>query len=170
MDGLIEIYDRWRRDNFCQVELSARSCTHSQVAIIYLIERNTADGIHPVFHWVQKANSPVVRDMFYFQTCNCGREELFFLSEEYAPSIECLRSCMRVGFPFKNSRVGLLALKFGDGPGFPSLASVTDVDGESIWFRASDAMREGCGIAACTHILEFKRLRLGTIIGIKRDW
>jgi Fe-coproporphyrin III synthase len=170
MDGLPGIFEKRRGDHFQQVEHIVRAGSHRKVAIIYVIDRNTAEGIEPFLRWVHETKFPVIGVMFYFHTPYYGRDELFLTSPERAPVIDRLLSCIRVGLPVINSRAGLLALKSGDWPRRFSVASVVDVDGESVCCRASDEVCADCGYAACTELTEFQRLRPSALLGMMRYW
>jgi len=170
MDGLPGIFDRRRGDNFHQVERIVRTGSTSKVAIIYVIDRNTAEGIMPFLQWVHETKFPVIGVMFYFHTPYYGRDELFLTAEERAPIIDCLLGCIQAGLPVINSRAGLLALKSGDWPRRFPVASVMDVDGESICCRASDEVCADCGYTACTELTESYRLKLSALFGMRRYW
>jgi MoaA/NifB/PqqE/SkfB family radical SAM enzyme len=170
MDGLPGIFERRRGDHFQQVEHVVRTSSHPQVAIIYVIDRNTAEGIEPFLRWVHETKFPVIGVMFYFHTPYYGRDELFLTAKERAPIIDRLLGCIRAGLPVINSRAGLLALKSGDWPRRFPIASVIDVDGESVCCRASDEVCADCGYAACTELTEFQRLRPSALLGMTRYW
>jgi Fe-coproporphyrin III synthase len=170
MDGLPGIFERRRGDHFRQVERVVRAGSHSKVAIIYVIDRNTTEGIEAFLRWVHETKLPVIGVMFYFHTPYYGRDELFLTVEERAPIIDRLLGCIRVGLPVINSRAGLLALKSGDWPRRFPVASVIDVDGESVCCRASDEVCADCGYAACTELTEFQRLRPSALLGMTRYW
>ena len=170
MDGLPGFFERRRGDHFRQVEHVVRAGSHPKVAIIYVIDRNTAEGIEPFLRWVHETKFPVIGDMSYFHTPYYGRDELFLTAEERAPIIDRLLGCIRAGLPVINSRAGLLALKSGDWPRRFSVASVIDVDGESVCCRASDEVCADCGYAACTELTEFQRLRPSALLGMTRYW
>jgi hypothetical protein len=135
-----------------------------------VIDRNTAEGIEPFLRWVHETKFPVIGFMFYFHTPYYGRDELFLTVEERAPIIDRLFSCIQAGQPVINSRAGLLALKSGDWPRRFPVASVIDVDGESVCCRASDEVWVGCGYAACTELTEFQRLRPSALLEMMRYW
>jgi MoaA/NifB/PqqE/SkfB family radical SAM enzyme len=170
MDGLPGIYERRRGDHFDQVESNIRSGLHSKAAVIYVIDRNTAEGIEPFLRWVKGTNLPVAGVMFYFHTPYYGRDELFLTADERALIIDQLIGCIQTGLPVMNSRAGLLALKSGDWPRRFPVASVIDVDGESVCCRASDEACIDCGYAACTELTEFQRLRPSAVLGMLRYW
>jgi len=170
MDGLPGIFERRRGDHFQQVEHVVRAGSHPKVAIIYVIDRNTVEGVEPFLRWVHETKFPVIGVMFYFHTPYYGRDELFLNAKERAPIIDHLLGCIRTGLPVINSRAGLLALKSGDWPRRFSVASVVDVDGESVCCRASDEVCADCGYAACTELTEFQRLRPSALLGMTRYW
>jgi MoaA/NifB/PqqE/SkfB family radical SAM enzyme len=170
MDGLPGTFERRRGDHFRRVEAVVRAGTHPKVAIIYVIDRNTRNGIEPFLRWVQETRFPVIGVMFYFHTPYYGRDELFLSAEERAPIIDRLLGCIRRGLPVINSRAGLAALKSGDWPRRFPVASVIDVDGESACCRAADEVCPDCGYAACTELTEFQRLRPSALLGMTRYW
>jgi Fe-coproporphyrin III synthase len=168
MDGLPGVFERRRGDHFRQVERVVRAASHARVAVIYVIDRNTAEGVEPFLRWVQETKLPVIGVMFYFHTPYYGRDALFLTAEERAPIIDRLLGCIRAGLPVINSRAGLLALESGRWRRRFSVASVVDVDGESVCCRASDEVCIDCGYAACTELTEFQRLRPSAILGMMR--
>jgi len=170
MDGLPGTFELRRGNHFNQVESAIREGRHPKVAVIYVIDRNTANGIELFLRWVQETKFPVIGVMFYFHTPYYGRDELFLTAEERAPIINWLLSCIRSGLPVINSRAGLLALKSGDWPRRVPVAYVMDVDGEYVCCRASDDICADCGYAACTEITEFQRLRASALLGMVRYW
>jgi MoaA/NifB/PqqE/SkfB family radical SAM enzyme len=170
MDGLPGTFELRRGDHFHQVESAIREGRHPRVALIYVIDRNTADGIEAFLRWVQETAFPVTGVMFYFHTPYYGRDELFLTTEERAPIIDRLLGCIRSGLPVLNSRAGLLALKSGDWPRRMPVAYVMDVDGEYVCCRASDDICPDCGYAACTELTEFRRLRPSAVLGMARYW
>jgi MoaA/NifB/PqqE/SkfB family radical SAM enzyme len=170
MDGLPGIFERRRGDHFHQVEHAVRAGSHPKVAVIYVIDRYTAEGIESFLRWVYETKFPVIGVMFYFHTPYYGRDELFLTAEERAPIIDRLLSYIRAGLPVINSRAGLLALKSGDWPRRFPVASVIDVDGESVCCRASDEVCTDCGYAACTELTEFQRLRPSALLSMTRYW
>ena len=87
-----------------------RESRHRKIAIIYVIDRNTASGIEPFLQWVHETHFPVVGVMFYFHTPYYGHDELFLTAQERAPIIDRLLGCIRTGLPVINLRAGLLAL------------------------------------------------------------
>jgi Fe-coproporphyrin III synthase len=170
MDGLPGVFDRRRGNHFQQVETIVRTAAFPRVAVIYVIDRNTAEGVEPFLQWVQDTKFPVMGAMFYFHTPYYGRDELYLTAEERAPIIDRLLDCIRAGLPVINSRAGLLALKSGNWPRRFPVASVIDVDGESVCCRASDEVCPDCGYAACTELTEFQRLRPSALLGMLRYW
>jgi Fe-coproporphyrin III synthase len=170
MDGLPGIFEKRRGDHFQQVERTVRTALHPKVAVIYVIDRNTAEGIEPFLQWVEETKFPIIGVMFYFHTPYYGRDELFLTATERAPIIDRLLDCVRTGLPVLNSRAGLLALKSGDWPRRPAIASVVDVDGESVCCRASDEVCKDCGYTACIELTEFQRLRPSAVLGMLRYW
>ena len=170
MDGLPGVFDKRRGDHFHQVEHAVRTCLHPKVAVIYVIDRNTEEGIEPFLQWVTETKFPIIGVMFYFHTPYYGRDELFLTAEERAPIIDRLLGCVDARLPILNSKASLLALKSGNWPRRPKIASVVDVDGESICCRASDEAYKDCGYTACIELVEFQRLRLSAVIGMMRYW
>jgi MoaA/NifB/PqqE/SkfB family radical SAM enzyme len=170
IDGLPGTFELRRGDHFHRVERAVRQGRHPKVAVIYVIDRNTADGIEPFLRWVHETKFPVIGVMFYFHTPYYGRDELFLTAEERAPIIDRLLGCLRAGLPMLNSRAGLLALRSGDWPRRMPVAYVADVDGESVCCRASDNVCVDCGYAACTELTEFQRLRPSAVLGMTRYW
>jgi Fe-coproporphyrin III synthase len=170
MDGLPGVFERRRGDHFEQVERAVRASATGHVAIIYVIDRNTAKGVEPFLHWVRDTKLPVIGVMFYFHTPYYGRDELFLTAEDRAPIIDRLLGSIRVGLPVINSRAGLLALQSGNWPRRFGVASVLDVDGESVCCRASNEVCADCGYAACTELTEFQRLRPSALLGMMRYW
>jgi MoaA/NifB/PqqE/SkfB family radical SAM enzyme len=170
MDGLPGTFERRRGDAFARVEQVVRAVPHPRVAIIYVIDRNTAEGIEPFLRWVKRTKFPTVGVMFYFHTPYYGRDELFLTASERAPIIDHLLGCISAALPVINSRAGLVALKSGNWPRRFPAASVVDVDGESVCCRASDEICADCGYAACTELTEFQRLRPSALLGMLRYW
>ncbi len=170
MDGLPGIFEQRRGDHFRQVEQVVRTHTHPKVAIITVIDRNTAPGIESFLRWVRDTKFPVLGVMFYFHTPYYGHDELFLTANERAPIIDRLLACIKAGLPVINSRAGLLALRSGDWPRRFPVASVIDVDGESICCRAADDVCADCGYAACTELTETQRLRPSALLGMARYW
>ena len=170
MDGLPGIFERRRGDHFHEVEDAVRGAWHPRVAVIYVIDRYTEAGIEPFLHWVLATKFPVIGVMFYFHTPYYGRDDLFLTAEERAPIIDRLLACIRSGLPIINSRAGLLALKSGSWPRRFPVASVIDVDGESLCCRASDEICADCGYAACTELTEVQRLQPSALLGMMRYW
>ncbi len=170
MDGLPGVFDLRRGDHFRQVESAVRTGEHPRVAVIYVIDRNTAEGVEPFLRWVVDTKFPVLGVMFYFHTPYYGRDELFLTAEERLPLIDRLLGCLQAGLPVLNSRAALLALRSGDWPRRTPIASVVDVDGESLCCRASDEVCPDCGYAACLELTEFLRLRPSALLGMTRYW
>ncbi|MFZ2096069.1 MAG: hypothetical protein WAV05_05460 [Anaerolineales bacterium] len=170
MDGLPGTFDMRRSNHFHQVEHTVRTSLHPKIAVIYVIDRYTAEGVEPFLQWVDETKFPIIGVMFYFHTPYYGRDELFLTHEERAPIVDQLLDCSRTGLPILNSRAGLLALKFGEWPRRPPIACIIDVDGEPICCRASDAVCTDCGYAACIELTEFQRMRLSALLGITRYW
>lgn len=170
MDGLPGTFELRRGNHFNLVECAVRESRHPKTAIIYVIDRNTANGIELFLRWVQETKFPVIGVMFYFHTPYYGRDELFLTAEERVPLIDRLLICIRSRLPVINSRAGLLALKSGDWPRRLPVAYVMDVGGEYVCCRASDDICADCGYAACTEITEFHRLRPSALFGMARYW
>jgi len=170
MDGPPGTFERRRGDHFSEVEAAVRRGDHPRVAVIYVIDRNTAGGVEPFLRWVRATRFPVVGVMFYFHTPYYGYDELFLDRSERAPLIDRLLACRRAGLPVLNSAAGLRALRSGDWPRRPPTASVLDVDGEWVCCRASDDVCEDCGYAACTELTEVQRLRPSAVRAMLRYW
>ena len=170
MDGLPGTFAKRRGDHFHQVERAVRQGRHPKVAVIYVIDRNTAEGVEAYLRWVRETNFPVMGVMFYCHTPYYGRDELFLSVEERAPIIDRLLGCIRAGLPVLNSRAGLRALKSGDWPRRVPVAHVADCEGEYVCCRASDDVCVDCGYAACTELTEFQRLRPSAVLGMTRYW
>ncbi|MBN1155942.1 radical SAM protein [candidate division KSB1 bacterium] len=170
MDGLPGIFERRRGDHFYQIEKAIRREEHNKIAIIYVIDRNTAEGIEAFLRWVRDTKFPVVGVMFYFHTPYYGYDELYLNADERASIIDQLLTYIRKGLPVINSSAGLRALKTGNWPRRFPVASVVDVDGESICCRAADDVCIDCGYAACTELTEFQRLRPSAVLRMLRYW
>ncbi len=170
MDGLPGTFELRRGDYFHRVERAVREGMHSKIAIIYVIDRNTMDGIEPFLRWVRDTRFPVIGVMFYFHTPYYGYDALFLSAEERAPIIDRLLNCVRGGLPVINSRAGLLALKSGNWQRRFPISAVVDIDGESVCCRASDAVCTDCGYAACTELTEVQRLHPSAVLGMLRYW
>ena len=100
MDGLPGTFELRRGDHFRQVEQAVRSNGHPRSAVIYTIDRNTADGIEPFLGWVRASKLPVMGVMFYFHTPYYGYDDLYLGAEEgAAPLIDRLLGCIRAGMP-----------------------------------------------------------------------
>lgn len=170
IDGLPGTFEMRRGNHFHQVERIVRTGSHPKVAVIYVIDRNTAEGVEPFLQWVVETKFPIIGVMFYFHTPYYGRDELFLTAEERAPIINRLIDCIGTGMPILNSQAGLLALKTGDWPRRFAVSSVRDVDGESVCCRASDEICVDCGYAACAELTEFQRLRPSALRSMLRYW
>ncbi len=170
MDGLPGVFEKRRGDHFHEIERAVREDQHKKIAVIYVIDRNTAEGIEPFLRWVKETKFPIIGVMFYFHTPYYGRDELFLSSVERAPIIDMLLASIKSRLPIMNSRAGLLALKSGNWPRRLPVAYVVDVDGESACCRASDDVCMDCGYAACTELTEFRRLRPSALLGMLRYW
>ena len=171
MDGLPGVFERRRGDHFDEVERAVRqSGGRRKVAVIYVIDRETAEGVEPFLRWAKETALPVVGVMFYFHTPYYGRDELFLDAGERAPIIDRLLACIRTGLPVLNSAAGLRALRSGDWPRRMPVAWVADVDGESPCCRAPDETCADCGYAACTELTEFQRLRPSAVLAMMRYW
>ncbi len=96
---------------FSKFESAVREGSHPKIAVIYVIDRHTAQGIEPFLRWVQDTKFPITGVMFYFHTPYYGRDELFLTAEERASILSSLLGLIRAGLPVINSRAGLLALK-----------------------------------------------------------
>jgi hypothetical protein len=176
MDGLPGTFELRRGNHFQQVERTVRAVRAGsqgllpRVAVIYVIDRDTAQGIEPFLRWVDKTKFPILGVMFYFHTPYYGRDELFLNAGERAPIIDRLLACVRVGLPVLNSRAALQALKSGDWPRRSPIARVLDIDGEWVCCRAPDEVCADCGYAACIELIQFQRLRLSALLGMTRYW
>jgi MoaA/NifB/PqqE/SkfB family radical SAM enzyme len=170
MDGLPGIFELRRGDHFAEVERNVRASGHPRVAIIYVIDRYTASGVRPFLTWVRDTRFPVMGVMFYFHTPYYGYDDLYLDAEERSPLIDELRSCIRAGLPVLNSAAGLKALQTGRWPRRLPVASVLDVDGESVCCRAADEVCKDCGYAACTELTELQRLRPSAVRAMLRYW
>jgi MoaA/NifB/PqqE/SkfB family radical SAM enzyme len=170
MDGLPETFAVRRGDHFEEVERAIRSSRHPRLAVIYTIDRHTESGVEAFLGWVRDARLPVLGVMFYFHTPYYGVDELFLSAEERAPIIERLLACIGEGLPVLNSRAALRALETGHWQRRTPAAAVVDVDGESICCRAPDEACEECGYAACTEIVEARRLRPSAVLAMGRYW
>jgi MoaA/NifB/PqqE/SkfB family radical SAM enzyme len=170
MDGLPGTFELRRGDHFGEVERNVRDSGHRNVAVIYVIDRMTAGGIEPFLAWVRDSRFPVIGVMFYFHTPYYGYDDLYLDRTERGLVIDRLCGCVRSGLPVLNSLAGLRALKSGDWPRRFPVASVLDVDGEYVCCRASDAVCDDCGYAACTELTELQRLRPSAVRGILGYW
>lgn len=170
IDGLPGTYNLRRGDHFHEVERTVRTGSCPKTAVIYVIDRQTAPGIEPFLHWIRETCFPVLGVMFYFHTPYYGLDDLFLTAEERAPVIDRLLQYIHAGLPVINTRAGLLVLKSGHWPRRFAVASVIDVDGESICCRAADRVCADCGYAACTELTEAQRLNPEAILGLLRYW
>ncbi|HET9657260.1 MAG TPA: radical SAM protein [Kineosporiaceae bacterium] len=170
MDGPPGSYELRRGHHFAQVEQAVRTGGHPRVALIYTVDRHTAGGIEPFLTWVQDTALPVAGVMFYFHTPYYGYDELYLAGGERAAVIDRLLACIGAGLPVMNSRAGLRALRSGRWRRRMPIASVLDVDGESVCCRAADAVCPDCGYAACTELTELQRLRPSAVRGMFRYW
>jgi Fe-coproporphyrin III synthase len=170
IDGLPETYRRRRGDHFDEVERAVRSDGHPPLAVIYVVDRYTADGIEPFLRWVRDTHLPALGVMFYFHTPYYGFDDLYLAAEERAPIVDRLLACIRDGLPVLNSRSGLLAFKSGDWPRRLPMAVVADVAGESVCCRAPDAACADCGYTACVEMAEARRLRPSAVLAMARYW
>ena len=168
VDGLPETYRRRRGEHFAAVEAAIRSRGHPPVAVLYVIDSSTRDGVRPFLRWVRDSALPVLGVMFYFQTPYYGYDELFLDAAERAPVIDELLACRRERLPVLNSRAGLLALRSGRWTRRSPAAAVADVDGESVCCRAPDWCCKDCGYAACVEIVEALRLRPSAVLAMGR--
>ena len=168
VDGLPATYRLRRGDHFAPVEAAIRAPGHPQAAVLYVVDRDTREGVEPFLRWVRDTALPVLGVMFYFQTPYYGRDRLFLDAEERAPVIDRLLACRRQGLPVLNSRAGLLALRSGRWSRRTPAAAVADVDGESVCCRAPDWCCEDCGYAACVEIVEALRLRPSAVLAMGR--
>lgn len=170
MDGLPDTFIQRRGDHFHQVERAVRSSGHPRIALIFVIDRATAGGVEPFLRWVRDSRLPVMGVMFYFHTPYYGYDELYLDSAERAAVIDALVGHIRAGLPVINSRAGLLALRSGNWRRRMPIASVLDVDGESVCCRAANTVCPDCGYAACTELTGLQRLRPSAVRGILRYW
>ena len=168
MDGLPGIFDMRRGDHFNEVEQSVRNAPSKKIALIYVIDRNTRNGIAQFLQWVSKTKFPVIGVMFYFHTPYYGVDELYLAAPERSMIIDRLLDYKKSGFPIMNSIAGLLALKSGKWKRRLPVTAVVDIDGEYVCCRASDEVCADCGYAACTEITEFRSLRPSAILGMRR--
>ena len=170
MDGLPGTFEERRGDHFRQVEEALRRPGQPRAAVIYTIDRNTAGGMEPFLEWVRDSRLPVVGAMFYFHTPYYGHDELYLDAGERAPVIDRLLGCKRAGLPVLNSRAGLRALRSGRWARRLPMASVADVEGESVCCRAPDEVCPDCGYSVCTELTEFQRLRPSAVWGMLHYW
>lgn len=170
MDGLPETFRQRRGDHFEQVERAVRGAGGKRIALIHVIDRFSSDGVDAFLRWVQDSRLPVIGVMFYFHTPYYGHDEMYLDRDERAAVIDRLLDCIRQGLPVLNSRAGLLALRSGRWPRRFPVASVLDVDGESVCCRASDDTCPDCGYAACTELTCLQQLRPSTVRAMLRYW
>jgi MoaA/NifB/PqqE/SkfB family radical SAM enzyme len=170
IDGLPQIYARRRGDHFSRVERTVRdaAATGIRLAVVYVIDQSTADGIEPFLRWVRDTRFPVIGVMFYFHTPYYGRDELYLDHTQRAAIIDRLLACIHAGLPVMNSRAGLRALQSGKWPRRIPAVSILDVDGEYVCCRAPDDVCPDCGYAACTELTQTMRLRPTAIRGMMR--
>jgi len=168
MDGLPGIFEMRRGDHFSQVEHAVRENHKHKVAVIYVIDSNTKNGVEPFLLWVSETKFPVIGVMFYFHTPYYGYDELFLRDEERKTVIDKLLEYKRAGLPIINSKAGLLALRSGNWPRRLPVTCVADIDGEYICCRAPEEICMDCGYAACTEITEFRRLKPSAILSMRR--
>ena len=81
MDGLPGTFELRRGNHFHQVEQAVRSSKDRKIAVIYVIDRNTSNGVEPFLQWVSKTKFPIIGVMFYFHTPYYGYDELYFDSQ-----------------------------------------------------------------------------------------
>lgn len=168
MDGLPATFAQRRGDCFTQVEVAIRASRHRRLAVIYVVDRNTAVGIEEFLRWVAGTRLPVLGVMFYFHTPYYGRDELFLTAAERAPVIDRLQRCIGQGMPVLNSRAGLRALKTGDWPRRLPVALVADASGEYVCCRAPAEVCLDCGYAACPEIAAAGRLQFSALLAARR--
>ena len=166
VDGLPETYITRRGDHFAEVEAAIREPGHPPVAIIYVIDRFTADGVEPFLRWVRETKLPVKGVMIYFHTPYYGKDQLFLDAGERARIIDRLLAMKRAGLPIVNSVAGLKALASGKWERRTPIALVIDAEGESRCCRAADEVCADCGYGACTEITEAQRLRPSAVAGM----
>ena len=170
IDGLRDTYETRRGEHFDEVVDAIRSSRHPRLAVIYVIDRFTAAGVRPFLEWVRDVQLPVMGVMFYFHTPYYGFDQLYLDRTERTRIIDELMQCIADGLPVINSRAGLRALRSGRWRRRMPIASVLDVDGESVCCRASDETCEDCGYAACTELTELQKLKPSAVAGILRYW
>ena len=171
IDGLPETYRLRRGDHFAEVEAAIRAPGHPPVAVIYVIDRSTADGVEPFLRWVRDTRAARASASCSTSTRpTTASTSSSSTPQERAPVIDRLLACLRAGLPVLNSRAGLLALRSGRWARRTPVAAVADVDGESVCCRAPDWCCEDCGYAACTEIVEALRLRPSAVLAMGRYW
>lgn len=168
VDGLPETYETRRGDHFAEVEGAIRHTPHPRAAVIYVIDRYTADGVEPFLRWMRDTRLPVIGMMVYFHTPYYGRDDLFLTAEERAPILDRLLDLKREGLPIINSVAGLRALKSGKWMRRMPVALVIDSEGESVCCRATDDVCPDCGYGACTELTEVQRLRPSAVLAMAR--
>lgn len=170
VDGLPETYAMRRGDHFTEVEVAIRASGHPKTAVIYVVDRNTRDGVVPFLRWVRDTKLPVIGVMFYFQTPYYGYDELYLDADERRPVISRLRDAIREGLPVLNSIAALDVFESGVWRRRTPTAAVVDVDGESVCCRAPDECCKDCGYTACIEIEETLRLRPSAVLAMGRYW
>jgi Fe-coproporphyrin III synthase len=170
MDGLPGIFEARRGDHFARVEQTVRQEQHRKVAVIYVIDRNTAGGVEPFLRWVKDTEFPVIGVMFYFHTPYYGRDDLFLAARERMPIIDRLLGCINERLPLLNSRAGLMALREGNWSRRNPVAYLADVRGESVCCRATDDICADCGYAACAEVAAIQRMRPSALLNIMKYW
>jgi MoaA/NifB/PqqE/SkfB family radical SAM enzyme len=170
MDGLSDTFRLRRGDHFAEVEAAVRAPGHPPVAVLYVIDRFTRDGVEPFLRWVRDARLPVKGVMFYLHTPYYGYDELLLKGVARTAAIDRLLACRRAGLPVLNSAAGLKALRSGRWVRRTPAAAVADVDGESVCCRAPAWCCADCGYAACTEIVEALRLRPSAVLAMRSYW
>lgn len=170
VDGLPETYRLRRGNHFAQMERTVREAGRRRIALIHVIDRFSAGGVEAFLRWVRDSQLPVIGVMFYFHTPYYGRDELYLDHDERAAVIDRLLDCLHQGLPVLNSRAGLLALRSGRWPRRFPVASVLDVEGESVCCRACDDVCPDCGYAACTELTALQQLRPSAVRAMLRYW
>ena len=168
VDGLSETYWTRRGDHFDQVIAAIREPGNPPTAIIYVVDRYTAEGVEPFLRWVRQGALPVSGVMIYFHTPYYGKDDLYLDHNERAVVIERLLAMKADGLPLLNSRAGLKALASGEWTRRMPIALVADASGESVCCRASDEICPDCGYGACTELFAAQRLRPSAVWGMLR--
>jgi MoaA/NifB/PqqE/SkfB family radical SAM enzyme len=166
VDGLAETYALRRGDHFDEVVDAIRKPGNPPTAIIYVIDRFSAEGVEPFLAWVRDSRLPVRGVMIYFHTPYYGKDELYLDADERAVVIDRLLDYKRRRLPLLNSTAGLKALRSGKWPRRMPVALVIDSDGESVCCRASDDVCPDCGYGACTELSEAQRLKPSAVWGM----